>query len=203
MKTCSVENCKKRHLAKGFCDKHYRQVEKHGHILKRTTKDPNEFWFDDDICFIQIYDKECKPKCVAMVDKKDYSRVKKYKWAVQNDDMVINNTIGLLSRFITNTTNPDIQVDHKNHNRLDNRRQNLRPCTPAQNSSNTCKPSTNTSGFKGVSWDKSRKKWAAYITFQLKRINLGRFDVLEEAVCAYNEAAIQYHGEFAYLNELN
>jgi hypothetical protein len=60
----------------------------------------------------------------------------------------------------------------------------------------------NTSGFKGVTWDKSRSKWKAHIHIERKIKNLGRFDSPEEAAIAYNEAALKYFGEFAFLNTI-
>ena len=70
----------------------------------------------------------------------------------------------------------DMQVDHINGNRLDNRRCNLRLATDGQNMGNSKIPRHNTSGFKGVSWDKRREQWEAYISKKDKKIHLGRFD---------------------------
>ena len=58
------------------------------------------------------------------------------------------------------------------------------------------KLSANTSGHKGVSWDKSRNKWYAYITVNYKLINLGRFSILEDAIEARKKAEIKYFGEY-------
>lgn len=90
-------------------------------------------------------------------------------------------------------------VDHINGNPLDNRRSNLRICTSAENSRNLKRQSNNTSGFPGVSWDKSRNKWAAKIRFNYKHINLGRYVNLSDAVKARERAEIEYFGEFSSL----
>ncbi len=92
------------------------------------------------------------------------------------------------------------QVDHINHNGLDNRKENLRLATPAQNQANQKLSKANTSGFKGVSFDKKKKKWAAYIGKQSR--NLGRFLDIRDAARAYNDAAKLAYGEFAKLNPL-
>ena len=60
----------------------------------------------------------------------------------------------------------------------------------------------NTSGFKGVYWHKARKKWRVQITVDGKNMHLGSFDDKKDAAQAYNDAAVQYHGEFAKLNEV-
>jgi hypothetical protein len=88
--------------------------------------------------------------------------------------------------------------DHKNHDTLDNRRQNLRKCSHHQNTFNRRRPKSNTSGFKGVRRDYS--SWQAYITISGKFIHLGCFDSTLDAARAYDEAAKKFHGEFAHLN---
>jgi hypothetical protein len=92
------------------------------------------------------------------------------------------------------------QVDHWNRNTLDNRRENLRICTPLQNAYNHGKQKNNTSGFKGVSWNNQYSHWRARIHVSGKMIFLGSFDSAIEAAIAYDEAATKYHGEFAVLN---
>lgn len=89
------------------------------------------------------------------------------------------------------------RVDHRNGVTLDNRRKNLRPATPLENSRN-CKKRRNTiSGLKGVGWVRNIQKWQARIRVNGKLILLGYFDTKEEAYAAYCEAATFYFGEFA------
>jgi hypothetical protein len=64
------------------------------------------------------------------------------------------------------------------------------------------KMKNNTSGYKGVSWNSHAKAWAARITVRGRRVFLGSFDDPVEAAKAYNEAALEYHGEFAVLNKI-
>lgn len=91
---------------------------------------------------------------------------------------------------------PAHQIDHINGVRDDNRLANLREATPQQNHFNT--PSLGgTSRFKGVSYDKERGRWAAYIKAGDVRKNLGRFHSEEDASAAYQAAASRLHGEFA------
>jgi len=87
-----------------------------------------------------------------------------------------------------------VEVDHKNGDPLDNRRQNLRLCTHAQNQHNTGLSCVNTSGFKGVS--KRGKRWKAQIRINGKQTYLGTYDTPEEAGAAYDAAALKVQGEF-------
>jgi len=91
------------------------------------------------------------------------------------------------------------EADHIYHNTLDNRRNSLRKATDTQNTINRGIQSNNTSGYKGVVWDKNRKKWQSRIKHRGKDILLGRFSSPEEAARVRNEAAKKLHGEFAVL----
>jgi hypothetical protein len=91
-------------------------------------------------------------------------------------------------------------VDHVNGNGLDNRRANLRPATFAENARNRRRPKNNTSGFKGVSWNRRQGQWQSYITADGKRRHLGFHGTAETAALAYDVAARELHGAFAYLN---
>jgi hypothetical protein len=93
----------------------------------------------------------------------------------------------------------DKDVDHINHQTLDNRRLNLRPATKSQNAANQAKRK-GSSKYKGVSWYKNYRKWVAQIGAQNQRIRLGYFVSEEDAGRAYDSAAIALHGKFAHLN---
>jgi hypothetical protein len=95
-------------------------------------------------------------------------------------------------------------VDHRNLNKLDNRRQNLRIATRSQNGMNRRAMSNNELGIKGVSRDKNKKGktplFVARITVEGKTRRLGYFRTTEEAAAAYAAAARELHGEFHRLN---
>lgn len=89
---------------------------------------------------------------------------------------------------------PEHEVDHKNRSRSDNRWCNLAEATRSQNGKNTGTPSTNTSGFRGVSWHKGTGKWHARIISDGVQYHLGYFDELADAATAYGEARLKFHG---------
>ena len=90
---------------------------------------------------------------------------------------------------------PEATVDHDD--RANNRWGNLRVASYSQNSGNMAKRPSNTSGFKGVFYQKGRKRPFAQIMVDGKTIRIGSFDTPEEAAVAYEAAAIKYFGEFA------
>ena len=147
---------------------------------------------------------------VAMVSDQDYARVSCYKWVAWKSEgrpefYAVSNyykpdgtrTRIRMHRIIMGVTNPKISVDHKDHNGLNNQRRNLR-VTSTQNSHNYKKPSTNTSGYKGVS--RHTWGWQAGIKLRGKRIYLGLFASKIKAAKAYDRAARRLFGRFALTN---
>lgn len=137
-------------------------------------------------------------------DRDDYSMIKKYTWYVDKHGYVrtkIHSKTVLLHRLLASP--PDnMQVDHINLDPSDNRKSNLRHATNQQNVCNQPTDRENTSGYKGVSWHKMRRKWASQIHVHGKHISLGLYANIQDAARAYNKAAIHYFGEFARINKL-
>lgn len=106
----------------------------------------------------------------------------------------------ILERMLGRKLSSDEDVDHINHNPLDNRRSNLRLASRSQNCQNQMKRSTNTSGYKGVHYLKREGKWRARIQCKGKRLLLGDFETAELAACAYDEKAKELFGKFALTN---
>ena len=92
---------------------------------------------------------------------------------------------------------PVDQIDHINGNRSDNRICNLREADVSRNSMNSKRRSDNSSGIKGVSFDKSRSKWAAYININGRRKAIGRFDSKKLAGATVSAYRKELHKEFA------
>ena len=131
------------------------------------------------------------------------------KWTVpgrkrQTYSVRFRNILYVNSRIIfylkTRLDPGNLDVDHINRVSTCNSKNNLRLATRSDNQRNKKIQRNNTSGYKGVCWDKARNKWKSGIHVNGKIINLGRFDTKEEAARVYNEAALKYFGEFAYLN---
>lgn len=196
MRTCSVEGCENKHYGLGYCQKHYRQYKIYGHILERTIYDSNEVIDCGDYAEIVLYNKQGEEVGRALIDSEYVDLITKHKWYLNSRGYVENKKIGKLHRFIMKPSE-DMVIDHINRNPLDNRRCNLRVCTQQQNILNKSMHSNNTSGVPGVSWDKSRNKWHAYIQIDGKFKSLGRFKTIEEAMEVRRQAEIEYFGEFA------
>lgn len=88
-------------------------------------------------------------------------------------------------------------VDHINKNKSDNRLCNLREATNQQNAFNSKKPSNNTSGIKGVMWNKYAKKWHVQLCFNKKKKHIGYYADFFEACCISIKTRNLMHGEFA------
>lgn len=194
MKTCKVEGCNGKHFSKGYCSKHYQQIRRYGEV-QRTRFTPNEIVEHEDYAEIILYDKNCEETARALIDLDDIDKVKDYKWYLRKD-YVSNKTNGFNLHRLVMDCPEDMVVDHINHNKLDNRKSNLRICTHQQNDINKSKTSKNTSGIVGVGWVKSRNKWRAYIGLNNKFINLGYFNTKEAAIQARKNAEIEYFGEY-------
>lgn len=137
---------------------------------------------------------------IIFVDKEDYELLKNYTWWMSERGYAytkINRQSIYMHKLIMNhVTYPKSIVDHKNRNRFDNRKSNLRVATHAQNIANSGPRTITGSKYKGVNFDKQTGKWRAKAIDK----HLGRFDSEEEAAQAYDVAAFNNHGEFAYLN---
>lgn len=160
----------------------------------------------------------------VLVSPEDFERVNAHKWHRQlhrarHGKVYAQRTIRLgpgrngkqtgvaLHRFIMGAKRGQL-VDHRNGDGLDNQRDNLRLCTPRQNSQNVVESKNQKlGGFKGVSWSKRAGKWCAQIRGgptgadgKRKQIRLGLFTDPIEAAKAYDRAAREHFGEFASLN---
>lgn len=141
----------------------------------------------------------------AQVDDADFEWLNQFKWYYHTGyarGCVGKNKIIYMHRFILNA--PDgMRSDHKDLDKLNNQRYNIRLCTVQQNNMNTEKRSGFTSKYKGVSWAKRRDKWQAQIKFNYKVACLGFFKCEICAAEAYNREAIKLFGEFARVNNLS
>lgn len=145
----------------------------------------------------------------AMIDAEDFEKINQYRWRAQKIGNVFYATTSIqkegkrnflyMHRLIFD--NKFFRIDHENQNGLNNCRYNLRPCTGSQNGINRGKNKNNTSGYKGVTYVKGRKKpWLAQIKFDRENVFIGYFATAIEAAIAYDEKAKELFGEFAKIN---
>lgn len=92
---------------------------------------------------------------------------------------------------------PKHLIDHKDRNPENNRWKNLRQANDAQSVVNRRMFCNNTSGCTGVVFSKQHNQWRAGLYFECRRIELGLFDIFENAVAARQRAVKKFHGEFA------
>lgn len=157
-------------------------------------------WVADDACYIPL-----TGGLVAVVDlvdadlgdlnwfstRKGYAarsgpRCPRQKWITMHRVVAVRAGLAVVG----------LEIDHRDGDRLNNRRANLRPATRAQQVQNTSLRSNNRSGVKGVYWDKKSGKWRAVIKADGRAFQLGMFSDLNAAAKAYAEASKKYHGDF-------
>jgi hypothetical protein len=146
---------------------------------------------------------------IALVDDEDFEYLNQFKWHIKKDRSTNYATTNIkhdggyktitMHRFILDAIK-GVQVDHINHNGLDNQKHNLRLCSNSQNQMNRGYYRNCTSKYKGVSFYKKTKKWKAYIKINGKRINLGYYHCEIDAAKKYNDKAVELFGEFAFIN---
>jgi hypothetical protein len=144
----------------------------------------------------------------AIVDDEDYEWLSQWRWFYANGYATRANKCKdndgwssvQMHRAILNVPQ-NLQVDHRDHNKLNNTRANLRLCTRQQNSAYRNKtPRPTTSQYKGVTRHRATYKWQARIGTNGKQYHLGLFLSEEEAARAYDTKARELFGPFAQLN---
>lgn len=146
-------------------------------------------------------------KNISTIDDCDYD-LNNLIWSQNPRGHLVRNNNGkteLLHRVIAKRMKLDLSkyIDHIDGNKLNNCRNNLRAATNQQNQFNTKKQINNTTNYKGVTYDKTHKRYLARIRYgKNQRKHLGSFTSAIEAAKTYNIAAIKYHGEFALLNNV-
>ena len=140
------------------------------------------------------YEVECFDKSIFQIDSKDYDLVNKYTWHVLHGYVIskINGRTIKLHRFLLSPKSNE-EIDHKDRNPLNNCRNNLRIVSRSENYINRGLASNNTSGYIGVYKINGYDRYAAQINCDGKRIYLGSFDTLDEAVNERRKAEEKYH----------
>ncbi len=145
----------------------------------------------------------------ALVDDADYKWLMQWKWHVTAAGYAsrgkhlgyVNGKRKKITVYMhREIVNPPegFHTDHRDGDRLNNCRKNLRICTITQNNRNIKIRQGCSSQYKGVTWNKQCKRWVA----QINKDYLGVFKSEIEAARAYNKEALAYHGEFARINKI-
>lgn len=135
-----------------------------------------------------------------MVDMEDADRVKQYYWYENDQGYIISHIDGKyvrLHRFILCSKKGEI-VDHKNRDKTDNRKSNLRIATRQLNAVNRPAGRNSTTGIKGVIKSANGEKFVAKICKDGKTMHLGTFETIEEAYRERYKKEKELFGEFAY-----
>lgn len=190
---CKLENCNNQYKpgksAKGMCQLHYSRYKKYGdpyysYYLQRPHID----------CVEYIKIPTNVPGKYLLLDA-DFKHVDDRLWYIDTTGYPCSRSTRAHILVMGKQTK-GFEIDHINHDKLDNRRKNLRVVTKAQNLSNSIPRSS--SGYKGVS--KCGSRWRAYYKPNKRQIHIGCYDTKEEAARAYDKVALETWGEYAYLN---
>lgn len=138
----------------------------------------------------------------VLVDDDDYARLAAHRWCPSvnlHTTYAMRSVAGRTIYMHREILQPDaaMHVDHIDGNGLNNQRANLRPATMAQNLANQRRRSDNTSGIKGVTWDRQTQMWRAQIHVHGKHVCLGRYRELDDARQARCHASARYFGELS------
>lgn len=138
----------------------------------------------------------------ALVDDADFNFLNQWRWRLNNKGYATRTEYlgggrknekqrNISMHALINGTPKGFHTDHINRNKLDNRRKNLRTATCSQNVLNSKLSRANTSGYKGVSW--YQNAWVAEIKVNRKKIYLGRFKKITNAIKARKRAEKIYN----------
>lgn len=177
----------------------------------QRLRPPQPLWDEANKCYrIPIASKKRKG-FVALVDPEDIDLVKGYRWYLRGHGRVLyaysqtytingKRPVFSMHRLIMGEPDQEWEVDHINHNGLDNRRQNLRLVSHQQNAMNQRGWESASSRYKGVTRNQESGVWIAKLNTNGHHMYLGRFDTEILAAHAYDTKAKEVFGEHAFLN---
>jgi hypothetical protein len=166
---------------------------------------------NDAGCELSLYGRKAEGRR-ELVSKEDFEWANQWHWSIGPKGYVIRTdrsngkrTLYLHKEIGKRMGFPAVmQADHRNTNKLDARRSNLRAATNQLNQANVGRQKNNTTGFKGVTYRRKQGRWPARYIARIgvsgTRVHLGCFETAEEAHAAYCAAAAKYFGDFARFN---
>lgn len=180
-----------------LCVAHKAQLRRNGYIKAITRLSPNKIYLDEsgEFAWLVLYDKNGNDVAKAKISCEDILKVCNIKFCLNVDGYAHASSNIWLHKMVCNAS----VVDHINRDKLDCRRENLRPATAIQNHWNSV-TKVGTGKITGVY--RSKKYWAAHIYLNNRRIWLGNFKNEDDAIIARLKAEVKYFQEFAPQNEM-
>lgn len=190
---CSVDNCNNPIFCKGYCTKHYAQIQHYGKIIN-TIYDKNEIIKHDDYAEIIVRNKQGAIKGKALIDLDDVDKCKRFKWGMYSNGYFYGNINKILRirlhRFVLGLDDWNInnEVDHINRNRADNRKSNLRIVNRSDNNKNrnkSCSKAVNMNN-DNVYFDKKRNRYYRRYNYQKITYNISYYKNRDDALNEMN-----------------
>ena len=190
---CSVDNCNNPIFCKGYCTKHYAQIQHYGKIIN-TIYDKNEIIKHDDYAEIIVRNKQGAIKGKALIDLDDVDKCKRFKWGMYFNGYFYGNINKILRirlhRFVLGLDDWNInnEVDHINRNRADNRKSNLRIVNRSDNNKNrnkSCSKAVNMNN-DNVYFDKKRNHYYGRYNYQKITYNTSYYKNRDNALNEMN-----------------
>ena len=169
---------------------------------RRSKFSGNNIRLQNDIAVISLYNIKNIKIAEAIVDIDDLAKVSPYNWHLHGHGYAARFTAPRLIHQLILPAPKNKWIDHINGDKLDNRKKNLRLCSPSQSGMNVPVRCNNSSGVTGVYFHKFSKKWMARITVGGKTIFLGKFKDFRKAMKVRLSAQEEYFGEFAYSKQV-
>ena len=186
----TIRDVQQRYLLKGLS-------KSCGCLKAEVQSKPNRYEFISD--GVRLWTNNGDEYYISTVD---FDRVHKWSWRKRNDGYFhakVNGKDISLHKFILGYDGP-LNIDHRDNNRANNRRDNLRQASIAQNAWNSKIANNNTSGVTGVHFSKTQQRWVARIMVNGRRIGLGSYIDKQDAINARYDAEQRYYGEWSYRN---
>lgn len=190
---CSVDKCNNPIFCKGYCTKHYAQIQHYGKIIN-TIYDKNEIIKHDDYAEIIVRNKQGAIKGKALIDLDDVDKCKRFKWGMYSNGYFYGNINKILRirlhRFVLGLDDWNInnEVDHINRNRADNRKSNLRIVNRSDNNKNrnkSCSKAVNMNN-DNVYFDKKRNRYYERYNYQKITYNTSYYKNRDDALNEMN-----------------
>lgn len=183
-----------------ICGKHYAQLKRHSKIFKYTRYTPNEILYNKDYAIIITRKNNGDISGNFIISLESVPLVIKYKWTSSdkgsNNIYCSNETTGIiLHRYLLGITDKSLEVDHIDLNTFNNRLDNLRAVTHAQNNINKKMTRRNTTGYIGIVYSKDLNRWLSRINYQGSHYNLGCYKNKEDAIRARLQGEYDICGE--------